>query len=511
MTNIKEEWTKEALQAIQLCKDWAIEVRSDTPSDIYLFGSAVYQGGDQFDPQMSDLDLVIVFHEELDATERVVRLVNLRNLKARLELDLVPRLQRTNCVDPGTSVIPITQLELITNIHKSGARRFFDKNFFFNLTSETLVLSLPSAGSGTLSDEVRQALEYAQKVRNQFLGVGANLTTGLAAYNGADPIPKELARVAAQLVPDADEGEWYDTRHGLEHIFQELTRRRGESIKLNRLHKKISIRRGGRGQRKPLSDDDLLLLAELLYDLAANVRPEPVVVWEIRFSSSTLRDSDRELILSELRRLVPDADILGVFGGSIVVRIRSSMRSYDTVRRLHSLKVLSSFFKVEDVEISEPGVVGELSKFHGPDAVAKIAEHIAQWRPHPSNMRMMENDLAEWLFSWIDQNQELQKMHIARDVRIVDTMSHIRADFVIDVFRPDGSPVRVIIDLVSFRQRSYFLRELQLLLGLNLACILVVIGSNEQLSGVRDDIQKFGKLNAQVKIVTIAFDRDKEV
>jgi len=65
-----EEWTPEAASAIELCKGWARQLMATIPCSVYLFGSAMYQGGDQFDAQLSDLDLVVVFDEDLDATER---------------------------------------------------------------------------------------------------------------------------------------------------------------------------------------------------------------------------------------------------------------------------------------------------------------------------------------------------------------------------------------------------------------------------------------------------------
>ncbi|TJX38534.1 MAG: nucleotidyltransferase domain-containing protein, partial [Mesorhizobium sp.] len=202
MTEI-EEWTPEAAAAIGLCEAWAEEVTAAIPCTIYLFGSAIYNGGDQFDIQSSDLDLVVVFDEDLDATERAERLHLFSLYKAKLELRMVPSLRRTNCKDPGVSIVPITALELTGNIHKSGAPRFFDKNIFLDLATGKQSLGLPGAGLGMLPYNSRQALEYVQKVRNQFLAVSANLTGGISPFDEVDPLPKPLARAAAQLDPNA--------------------------------------------------------------------------------------------------------------------------------------------------------------------------------------------------------------------------------------------------------------------------------------------------------------------
>src|ERR1700741_663935 len=132
--------------------------------DAYLFGSAIYEGGDQFDAQLSDLDIVIHFHEELDATQRAQRIAKLHGLKLLLELQMVPRLHRTNCEEPGVSVLPITTFELRANIHKGKNRRFFDRNVFLNLHTDNESVGLPDAGILSVTDESRQALEYAQGI-----------------------------------------------------------------------------------------------------------------------------------------------------------------------------------------------------------------------------------------------------------------------------------------------------------------------------------------------------------
>src|SRR3954469_16308460 len=178
MTSTANEWTPEAKTAIELCQDWAADVCAKIPCDIYLFGSAIYQSGDQFDAQLSDLDIIIVLRDEPDITKRVERLERLQGFKFNLELQLIPALHRENCVEPGVSVVPITTIELETNIHKSGVRRFFDKNIFLNLTTEKQLVGLPNAGIATLPEESRQALEYVQELRNQFLAVSANATGG---------------------------------------------------------------------------------------------------------------------------------------------------------------------------------------------------------------------------------------------------------------------------------------------------------------------------------------------
>lgn len=500
------EWTPEAASAIRLCKDWAREVTNAIPCTVYLFGSAIYRGGDQFDLQRSDLDIIVVFHEDLDVTERVERLEKLREFKAYLELHLVPSLHRTNCEEPGVSVVPISRLELKANIHKSGARRFFDKNIFFDLGTERQSVGLPDAGIGTLPDESRQALEYVQNIRNQFLGVSANLTGGIKAFDGADPLPKPLARVAAQLVPDAEEGEWYDTRLGLEYLWAELSRRRSDSERLKALYRKMSVRRGGRGTRHPLTDVDQLLLAEILHDLAAMTPLEPVTIWDIRFTGAPPTEAERARLADELRRLVPDAQILGIFVGSIVIRVRSSKRGYVTIQRLNELSVLAQFFGVDAVHVSPSSDPREFVGFAPQGPIERIAGRIADWRPQSTDsMRVTEVNLASWLDEWLHEDKTLAHATVTREALVSDGASSVRADFLLR-FGTGEQDTRLVIELVRLRSRSSFFNQLEHVLQLTLPTILVVVGTYQQLDGLRGDIDRLAQLNAQIRVVTVPLD-----
>ena len=262
------DWTREAAVAIELCERWANRVLSELQGGLYLFGSAIYKGGEQFDATYSDLDLVYVFPQGTGALDRCSRLKALFEHKKQLELDLVPALHRVSCDEPGVSLVPVTSLELQVNVHKSGARSFFDRNLFYDLGAKVESLGIPSAGTSAIKDDRRQALEYVQKLRNEFLSVSANALGGLKEFSGSDPIPKALLRSAAQLVPDAAEGEWYDTRLGLEFMHGILSDRRTEHDVFKQLFDKISVRRGGRGRGENLTAFDQMLLAEMLFDNA---------------------------------------------------------------------------------------------------------------------------------------------------------------------------------------------------------------------------------------------------
>lgn len=500
------DWTPEAADAIALCSQWTQEVQADIPCDIYLFGSAIYQDGDQFDAQLSDLDIVVKFHHELEATERAERILALRSHKLMLELRMVPCLHRTNCEDPGVSILPITSLELLANVHKSKSRHFFTRNIFLNLLTDKESISIPTAGTSSLSDEARQALEFAQDVRNHFLAVSANRTGGLAPHDGPDPLPKALARTAAQLVPEVEAGSWYDTRFGLEYLWDELSRRRSETPQLRELHRKISIRRGGRGHRQPLSDFDQLLLSEIIYDRAATSPTTPVVKWEIRFGGTSLSPAERDRLVEELRSLVPDAEILGVFDGSIIIRLRSSKRSFVTMRRLQELQVLPKFFRVAEVDLLDLENGEKIAGFSAHGVIDRVAERISEWRPQSHDRAIdSEASLARWLTDWLSMDTQLSTATLAREALIGELERPLRADILLQFAQPSGEQ-RVAIELVRVKHRRDFFHQLGRAQGLGVPTILVLVGGSKQLSSLESDILALSYLDVNIRVVPVTLD-----
>jgi hypothetical protein len=239
------EWTAEANDAIRLCEAWASKVIAELPCRLFLFGSAIYKGGEQFDREYSDLDIACLLPEPSTALSRFEALKTLHRYKADLELDMIRVLSRVTCTEPGVSIVTITEFELCANIHKSGARSFFTKNFFYDLITKEETLGLPLAGTRTMKDEYRQALEFVQKVRNEYLAIAANGTGGLGEFRGVDPMPKGLLRAAAQLNREVVDGEWYDTRLGLELMFSILQNKRSNDPAFRKLFDRVSVRRGG--------------------------------------------------------------------------------------------------------------------------------------------------------------------------------------------------------------------------------------------------------------------------
>ena len=482
-----------AARAVDLCRKWARTVAADLDCDTYLFGSVIYRRGDQFDPQTSDLDLVVIPRKELGAVERAEFVRDLRDHKGRLELDFIPALHRTNCEEPGVSVVVLTAYELRANIHKSAVRRFFNRNFFLDLNANTAEprLGLPDAGTAIVPDEVRHALEFAQKTRNTYLAVAANGLGGLTAHDGPDPMPKSLTRAAVQLRPDIPDGEWYDTRHGLELMFDLL--RKGEGPELEALFEKVSTRRGGKGPRRALTADDQLLLTELLADYAARTPTEDLQDWYIKFSGSGAESKDRARLLTLIRKLAPEAEIIDVTAGSVIVSVRTSMSSYQMFTRLLSHKALEPIFDVGTVEI-------RATPFGGTTLMVDLPKRLQSWRPKSEwSPQQVEAELGRILRDYAEEQAPPLTVWADRAVGMMGG-SRLPTDFLIEA-GPHDDDERVYIEVTG--HTSSLARRLGSLLDLDLPVILVVVSRS---GSAKATAERLSSVPSKVRIIFIEYE-----
>lgn len=250
---------------------------------MYIFGSTIYKHGDQFDPKISDLDLVTVIPPSFpSAIERTQWLDRLLHHKLNLEKELLFLLKRPDATEAIISFVPITHLDLEADIHKSKVRDFFQRNTFLSLMPAEAgyepVTGLPQAGTKNLSnDMVRQVLEHTQGVRNKFLAPGAIADQHPLSWSSdSDPAPKDLMRHAAQAasstLPVESAHERFDVNVGLSQLISYIFTRRGEHDLYRKANDWLSIRTGGRGDKEKAKELDPLLhlfFSEILYDLAA--------------------------------------------------------------------------------------------------------------------------------------------------------------------------------------------------------------------------------------------------
>lgn len=499
------DWTREAAIAIELCEQWADSVLNELKGKLYLFGSAIYKGGEQFDSTFSDLDLVYVFPDGQGALGRCSHLTALFTHKKQLELDLIPALHRVSCDEPGVSLVPITSLELQANVHKSGARSFFDRNFFYDLGAKIESLSITSAGTSVLRDDRRQALEYVQKLRNEFLSVSANELGGLKEFSGSDPIPKALLRSAAQLVPNAAEGEWYDTRLGLEFMHRVLSDRRTEHDSFKKLFDKISVRRGGRGRGSNLTAIDQLLLAEMLFDKASEGPTEPVVTWELRVTGDAASTEQVASLITALARIAPDARVIGIASGSIVLTALSSKGTLELLQRLQALDALPNLINVSSAEIRElladraaPQLTPEETRF------SKLLTSVCKWTPPAAgDWKSDEESFHMYLQEVLNESPELTGAFLQRDAKFEPVEIPLVMDFLLSWPSSVGTPERIGIELARIRSAATFFQKVAELLQLGRPVIFVLVGKTLLLEKLRGDVERLSRLNANIKVVEV--------
>lgn len=496
-------WTGEAQTAIDLCSKWASNVKNDVPSQIFLFGSAIYDGGDQFYSDLSDLDIVVLFDKTIvGARERIDAVQKLFLHKAELELRMIPELQRTACDEPGVSIVPITHFELQANVHKSGARRFFTRNYYLNLLSGELTLGIEGAGTQSIDDDHRYALEYVQKIRNEFLSVSANGTGGLKDYSGTDPMPKALLRVAAQQLKDVPDGAWYDTRLGLEDMHRKLGDMRGTDPIFNSTYSVVSVRRGGRGQRRPLTALDQLVLAELLFEERSSAQTSRIVTWTLRIMGVSFAKHEWQRILSALVRLCPGAELLDVRAGSIIFEMRSDIKAYETLRRLSDLKVLHTLLDVSACELGDSkDLDSPIESIQNPKSIeSRLLAKIAEWRPRKGAQgESLQRDFVKYLQNLSDRY--LPEIDIQEEVWIDGSSPQI-IDVLVQWIEGEDAWEMLPIEVTLANTAGQFFRKLDRLLALNVHIVLVCATSPVVQERLEHDVRR---LNNETRKVTVIF------
>ena len=180
---------------LEVLKAWAAQVIGRIGSDgVFVFGSLVYRGGEQFNAASSDVDLVLLFPsaemKNGDAATRVEWLEKSRNEKAALEAKLIATLPRADREVSMVSVVSPTALEIAADVHKDGADGFFSRNQFLDLRDGQVRMGLRNAGQRRLTERLlTQCVRFAQKKRNEFVNVTA--TGGGPSHHLTDQTPRQ--------------------------------------------------------------------------------------------------------------------------------------------------------------------------------------------------------------------------------------------------------------------------------------------------------------------------------
>lgn len=266
-------------QIVNQIKDWGKKVVNDIEvGEMYLFGSITYREGLNFTPETSDIDLIIKIPNDIKSPiERRNWIRRLKKHKEELELSLMLALRKKETDKQIISIIPVTDIEVELNIHKSGARDFFTRNKFTNVENGKEIIGIPINNNHFLSNELLiQTIENIQGKRNIYLKNSVTKDFNALLWKGDDILPKELLRDAAKidsitrnfLVP----GDEFNINFGSNYLVGKLR----DAIDINdeyaSIYDWVTVKSGGRGTKKneELNGESHLLLYELLYNDAIN-------------------------------------------------------------------------------------------------------------------------------------------------------------------------------------------------------------------------------------------------
>ena len=266
-----------AKDVINCTKDWAKDQNSPGISEYYLFGSAIYKEGVQFDYKKydSDLDIVVLLRNDLTTLERRDEIVAFRDCKYQLELRLLPVLKVQRIDKPIVSAIPVSSFELACDIHKTISDGFFSKNDFLNLRSgNTSNFELEKQIDLNSRERLLiPAIQACQKYRNEYLAITANRLPSISPHDNADVLPKGLSRVAAAVshyVKPRDGVSEHDINEGTTFIFRLVEEFEDQQSEIWGTLRQIIQERMSRGDTA-IAPEDVLLLHELLRDKAVSL------------------------------------------------------------------------------------------------------------------------------------------------------------------------------------------------------------------------------------------------
>ena len=264
-------------EALTNLSRWVDNEALDCFEESYVFGSIIQRGADQFQIPSSDLDLLHVFRGEPGSLERWSALVHLLPYASELETALLRTFSRDNAAKPIVSHSVLTSFEASLAIHKDKqpqlltVARFAPLPFDFNNQAHRVPVSRGiDAEFLHANAEPTDVFGYVQAIRNEFLAAAPNGRRKMQPVPvGDDPIPKSMERKAATLAWFNGESGLEDREDltiGLEYMWDLMGEYKKEPVKS--LRRKVGSRRRTRDTEQPLSPEDILLLAELLFDKA---------------------------------------------------------------------------------------------------------------------------------------------------------------------------------------------------------------------------------------------------
>jgi hypothetical protein len=257
-------------------KAWLEAKKSDLEiKDIYLFGSAIYRNGVMFDEALSDLDLIVPIPSAIDdPIDYLNWLQKLKAAKSELEKKMFFILQKQDSTKEIISIVPITQLELNHDIHKSGARNFFRTNEFLAINENQIIKGSNLLEYSPLDNEnAIQVFEAVQSVRNAFLkNTSMKDVRLLEEKMSSDLLPKKLSREAAKVNSIyrgiKTSGDQFNLSYGNDFIKAKISEKIDSNNLYSDLYNWFDARCGGRSNTNAniLSQENHLLFYEIIFN-----------------------------------------------------------------------------------------------------------------------------------------------------------------------------------------------------------------------------------------------------
>jgi hypothetical protein len=261
---------------------FASEIASVGFDKCYVFGSLVNENGSFFQrvgPTESDIDLIIIFAgaASISFKDRCSACCHILPPVARLESTLHSMLERKDASKKICSILPVTYYELYHNINEGQDLGVYRTNQFISVPLyEQAMMPLCHGHDERYHvkyNELLLAIKHAQAQRKEFLATTPDGRRIGLPFSGTDIIPKLFMRraalVRAWLHETTDKPARTELINGLEFLEDEI-RKHADLVELSQT---IAHRKLARGAVPELNAFHLLLLAELLFDIAKQSIP----------------------------------------------------------------------------------------------------------------------------------------------------------------------------------------------------------------------------------------------
>ncbi|PKP12606.1 MAG: hypothetical protein CVU08_09690 [Bacteroidetes bacterium HGW-Bacteroidetes-3] len=258
---------------VKVLREWTCQLDTEI-GNVYLFGSPIHRGGSTFNSKISDIDLLIEIPSNISKPIEIRNwLKKIKESKKNLEIEFLILLKKQDATKQIVSILPISENELIFDLHKSKVQSFFKSNEFLDIKTGKITTGIPNINFETVENQrIIQTIEYIQKCRNEYLKNSVSNDFNTLEYRGEDVLPKELMRNAAMVEyinkTIKKPGDDLNVNFGLTYIISKLKDNIDIDEEIELVFNELMVRSNGRGERKNgfIDSDSHLLILEILFE-----------------------------------------------------------------------------------------------------------------------------------------------------------------------------------------------------------------------------------------------------